>query len=58
MSQPTPESKAKWRKAHRRTWSADLSYEDFDKMKQIQIPLSNADFLKKLIKEKEPPTTK
>jgi hypothetical protein len=56
MSQPTPEVKAKWRKAHRRTWSADLPHDEFEKLKQIQGELSNYQFLKKLIKEKEPPT--
>jgi hypothetical protein len=49
MSQPTPESKAKWRKTHRRTWSADLPPEDFERLKAIQGDLSNSQFLKKII---------
>jgi hypothetical protein len=53
MSQPTPESKAKWRKTHRRTWSADLTPADFDQLKQIQAGLSNAEFLKKIIEKEE-----
>jgi hypothetical protein len=50
MSQPTPESKAKWRKTHRRTWSADLPPEEFEQLKAIQGDLSNYQFLKKIIK--------
>jgi hypothetical protein len=49
MSQPTPESKAKWRKTHRRTWSADLPSEEFERLKSIQGDLSNYQFLKKII---------
>ena len=51
MSQPTSESKSKWRKLHRRTWSADLPPEEFELLKQIQGDLSNYQFLKKIIQE-------
>jgi len=51
MSAPTPAVKAKWRKTHRRTWSADLPPEEFDKLKRIQGELSNAEFLKKIIEK-------
>jgi len=53
MSAPTPAVKAKWRKAHRRTWSADLPPEEFDKLKRIQGELSNAEFFKKIIEEEK-----
>jgi hypothetical protein len=45
----SPAVKAKWRKKHRRTWSADLPPEEFEKLKQIQGDLSNYRFLKKII---------
>jgi len=51
MSKPTPEVKAKWRKKHRRTWSADLPPEEFEKLKQIQGELSNYRFLKNIIEQ-------
>lgn len=51
MSAPTPAVKAKWRKAHRRTWSADLPPDEFEKLKQIQGDLSNYKFLKKIIEK-------
>lgn len=52
MSKPTSEVKAKWRSKHRKTWSADLPHEEFEKLKQIQGELSNYQFLKKIINEK------
>jgi hypothetical protein len=48
MSQPTPESKAKWRQKHR-TWSAELPKDEFEQLKTIQGDLSNYQFLKKII---------
>ncbi len=51
MTQPTKKVKAKWRKEHRRTWSADLPKEEFEKLKEIQGGLSNYQFLKRIIEK-------